>query len=256
MTRVNGRAIEDYKRFEIRETGLAVPKAEPLYIPAISNGYAPHDFIVDSSLVLNLPLYLLKGSKFKSVDRYQISPTLTEALWRPNGRLFDGSNDQILIGYPTHLRITANFTVEGWVNITNLVNAGAGNHTILGRSDGIASKVFYLNVQSSGAVILVTHGTTVGSPTSAAGLVSAGTWYHVAGVYSHNTYARVFLDGVQKAEDTSVSDVPNPAQNIYVGWSYSTNFLYGLIGEVRMYNRALADVEITHNYNATRFRYQ
>jgi len=52
-------------------------------------------FIYDPSLVLYLPLYELDGASFMSKDARGHLCTVTGALWRPQGRSFDGSDDII-----------------------------------------------------------------------------------------------------------------------------------------------------------------
>lgn len=250
MNRINGRAIEDYKRFEVRETGLAVPKAEPLYIPAISNGYAPHDFIVDSSLVLYLPLYLLKGSKFKSVDRYQHTCTVTGALWRPNSRWFDGDNDVIGCGTASILDMTTNdFTIEAWINTDTadkmvvtkygvpgweLFISGAGNLRLFLYQTGTKKR----NVEGSTYII-------------------ASKWHHIVGTNDFDGYARVFVDGTEEGTpDNTAYDTFTSAQPVRIGARSAGDNFAEYIGEVRIYRRLLSATEIAFNRNATIWRYQ
>ena len=61
---------------------------------------SPEDFIYDPYLALCLPLYMLDGASFMSRDAYGHLCTVTGALWRPNGRYFDGVDD--LISIPSH----------------------------------------------------------------------------------------------------------------------------------------------------------
>ena len=53
------------------------------------------NFIFDPSLVLYLPLYQLDGASFVSKDAHGHLCSVTGALWRPNGRWFDGTDDTI-----------------------------------------------------------------------------------------------------------------------------------------------------------------
>ena len=56
------------------------------------------NFIFDPYLVLYLPLYELDGASFMSKDAYGHLCTVIGALWRPNGRYFDGIDDRIDLG--------------------------------------------------------------------------------------------------------------------------------------------------------------
>lgn len=76
-----------------------------------------------------------------------------------------------------------------------------------------------------------------------------GTWFHIAFVYSAGEYFRVYIDGNRVAEDVTrapSSYVPNVQ---YMGtnpFSGGTSALWkGATDELRIYRRALSDVEIT-----------
>lgn len=269
MVRVNGRAIEDYKRFEVRETGLAVPEAEPLYVPAISNGYAPHDFIVDSSLVLYLPLYLLKGSKFKSVDRYGHTCTVTEALWQPDGRYFDGTNDDISVPDHTSLQMTDGLTVEMWVRSTDGYSVAGEEYVIFIDKQATPANTgwrFYWYYLDPGAVRFATINTTQAAWQIAyyETDMAAGTWYHiVATLYvpdpsgGEPRYRKVYVDTVKGTDQDSTDALEASTATLHIGNSRGVGQWHkGDIGEVRIYNRALSATEIAHNYKATAWRYQ
>ena len=259
MRVVNGRAIEHYKNFDIRESGLAVPRAEPLYRPAISNGYAPNDFIVDSSLVLYLPLYLLKGSKFKSVDRYEHSCDVTGALWRPNGRWFDGINDQINCGTNTSLNITGNITLITFAKVTD---ATSGQAFISKGDINVSPNTTYGLVVSVFAAEKITFWVRDGATflTSNSNLVD-DTFTHIALTFNPTTDdCNIYLNGVLD-KNGAVTGAPGskPSDPLYIGARVDaafTSYLTGTIGEVMIYNRVLTAEEITHNYNVTKWRYQ
>src|SRR3990172_13167350 len=71
-------------------------------------------FIYDPSLVFYVPLYELDGTTFQSKDAYGHLCTVTGALWRPQGRDFDGTDD--VISAPDHnaLDITGTVTLISW----------------------------------------------------------------------------------------------------------------------------------------------
>lgn len=245
MRRVNGYAIEDYKRYEVRETGLAVPEAEPLYRPAISNGYAPDDFIVDSSLALYLPLGLLKGSKFKSVDRYQHACTVTGALWRPNGRLFTPPNQYIAWGTPTVLQIPP-FTLMAWVK-----RGAIGNNQVIIGSE-TQGWGFYFNPANK----MVLGKLDVDESGGSTAITSITAWYHVGLTYDGETVI-FYIDGSQ---DNSIAyadpTFASMAKAIGIQHTQLTLDFNGLIGEVWGYTEVKAEEAFTHNRNCTIGRYQ
>jgi beta-fructofuranosidase len=84
--------------------------------------------------------------------------------------------------------------------------------------------------------------------------ISYGIWYFVAGTWSRNAGAvSLYLNGELKKTaaftyfDTFPSDVDIGRYN------YQDNYnFYGLIDDVRIYNRALSAAEIQAIYNATK----
>ena len=99
------------------------------------------DYIRDNSLVLDLPLYKLDGTKFKSQDAYGHLCTVTGALWRLTHRNFDGDDD-INLSDPAALGLTA-LTILVWVNQSL---AGTSQSLVSkGTSDNGSNYMFYCN---------------------------------------------------------------------------------------------------------------
>ena len=246
---VDGRAIEHYKDFNVRESGLAVPR-EPKYKQAISNGYAPNDFIVDNSLVLYLPLWALKGSTFKSVDRYGHLCTVTGALWKPNGREFDG-DDYIdcSTGAGTALGDgCAAVTVELWFKTDDVTSsAGIFNLGDFSNSEGEVALIIFSNS-------LIFNMSNVAFSQSFA-FTDTASWHHLVAEYT-GSLGKLYLDNVEKISHAHSTDLDLNGLKTIIAAYYSTSYaLDGRVGEVRIYNRVLSVAEITHNYNVTKFRY-
>jgi len=100
--------------------------------------------------------------------------------------------------------------------------------------------------------------------------ISADTWHHAVGTISAtDNRTKLFVDGILEDEDTtsfSLINDPSPFPFL-IGAGFPltlttlenlniTDFFDGMIGEVRIYNRALTPTEITQNYNATKARYE
>jgi len=258
MIKINGRAVEDYKRFEVREDGLAVPRAEPLYVPAISNGYHPDDSIIDSSLVLYLPLYLLKGSKFKTLDRYSVLCEVTGALWGPTGRDFDGSGDLIEISAAnsTHLDFTSGaFSGMVWVkpDVNNVIQMMMQKGAI--GVDGWwfhldSNRVFDFRTSQSGANQI--------TGTDETGYIK-DIW-QCLGFTRSGAAALVYKAGVDVTTNAGTHTDPASASNnkFHVGINDAENArkFNGKTGEVWMWSRQLSAADMLHAYNVTRWRYQ
>ena len=218
-------------------------------------GYQPRsiDFIFDPSLVLYLPLHQLDGASFMSKDAYGHLCSVTGALWTPNGREFDASDDKITVPDHSVLDIADDLTVEGWVQIFNT----GRNNSILGKATTVWSQVSYTLQIWDNEQPVFNLSSDGGLPSSLAGtVISVDTWYHLCGTFKRPT-RNIFVNGQLKNNDTWDNDIHVGTADLYIG-KYAGNSvtLDGMIGEVRIYNRALTPLEIQHNYLATKWRYQ
>lgn len=246
-TIANGHTLEYLKNFRVREIGLAVPKAEPLYLPTIANGYAPYDFVIDSSLKLYLPLWLLKGSKFKSVDRYQDTCEVTGALWRPNHRLFDGSDDKI-----THTLIevadASAYSCDFWAYSTA---GSAVMNSMYGSTSGSSDLRFYWS-GANRRIYYYAHDTgyqfwNVGEFIS--------QYHHFIIAFATDRTAILYKDGVATGGVKTFTSTKFRWKTM--GFSSGNNVYYkGRVGEFRLYLKTLSAEEALNNFYATKFRYQ
>ncbi len=222
------------------------------------------DFVFDPSLALYLPLYELDGSSFVSKDAYGHLCVVTGALWAPWGGWFDGTDDNIDCGTPSALNITQALTVEAWVNAELLAGdnrqiAGKGNTNAysgfswLFRCQGLGDNTLYFEASSGTGSVF--------SLTSLTALVLS-RWYHICVTYNQGVRAAISVNGVEEASTTSFSGTiqNNDTLTQKIGCRKIAtgidDWWKGLIGEVRIYNRALTLLEIQHNYLATKWRYQ
>jgi hypothetical protein len=82
------------------------------------------------------------------------------------------------------------------------------------------------------------------------GAITTGTWYHLVGTYDGTT-VDIYLDG-NNALSTSFThpgNIDTNAEGIVIGMRNDDCFFDGLIDEVRIWDRALTDTEITYIYN-------
>lgn len=213
------------------------------------------DFILDPSLVLYLPLHQLDGSSFVSKDACGHLATVTGALWTPQGRDFDGTDDKIEVPHHTILDLIFPSSIELWLKHDRT------------QTDGWARMIFKnepycLAIGNNGVLDFIyvdTGGTsrTVGSIATVPDL----TWTHIvvtAEPLGANTRVKCFLNG--ELESTNDSTGQNKAT---LDWSlrimqYGGDIqrVKGTMGELRLYDRALTPSEVQHNYLATKWRYR
>lgn len=131
------------------------------------------------------------------------------------------------------------FTIEAWVNVEDLSSA----RQIFGGSSFIA---FWIN--TTGYIqINVGDGAWGTAFNSDAGEVVVDTWYHVVATYN-GTATDLYKNGVHKGGAPNTKTVGNRTLGIGIDRPGLTNDMVGSIDEVRVYNRALLQTEITANY--------
>lgn len=197
---------------------------------------------VPSGCQLNLPLYhpALNGSTFKSLDINETTCTNYGTLWTPQGRWFDGSDDKINLGNWASIEEP---TVEVW-----LKSAGAG-YVFTHLSRWQVADIDWALFTSELAVYRFTGLTTLTFPS-----IADGHWHYLAFTISGTT-CKVYRDGVLKDSDT-VDAYVSKTKPMWLGTRELTAFYGGIIGKVRVHNRAFAADEIERNFYTSRWRFQ
>jgi hypothetical protein len=200
------------------------------------------------SLALDLPLRKLDGSYFMSRDSYGRKATVTGALWRPDGRYFDGVDDYIELS-DTFMPITGStsktlmarvipiktdYLVEGRIAVMHRTGAAT------------AFALFALGSPATWRAGYITGGVTLAKPDSGVQLV-AGQAVFLALVQDGSNIRFQVDSTVVTASDASIPTMDNPA-NAFIG-AYSNSgtpglFFQGTISEVYILSRALSSPEI------------
>lgn len=166
--------------------------------------------------------------------------------------------------------------VNDYVNFNDILDAGSGNMTVmawvkfekLDANQKLLFKAHSLSPwlswqlqlygdqpQSSGVEPVFTVATTNGGYYSSgySGVVSAGTWYHVAGVKNGNNLS-FYMNGATANTwtDTISGTVQNGDSALSLGsaWDGTQEPFRGVLDDVRVYNRALTSQEINTIYMA------
>jgi len=165
------------------------------------------------------------------------------------GRTFDGVDDKITIPDAPSLSLGSAFTLECWVKKT-----GAGELFLISKDNTILRE-FNTSFNASERLYWEVYGgVAVGQLADTT--LSLDTWYHSVFTWD-GAYMRPYVNGVidatPKAKVTALDDT---AQQVEIGVRAGLGFMAGVIGEVRIYNRALTPLEIQHNYLATKGRYR
>jgi hypothetical protein len=209
------------------------------------------NFILDSSLVLHLPLYELDGASFASSDSHRYPCTVTGAIWKPDGRYFDGTDDKITVPHQSTLDITEGITLEVWVRPDRVT----GEQDIFVRDWGDSTYPYQLIISGSSYIFRDYSSGSWHSCSSGSGVAVAGRWQHVVGTYN-KVNMRLFVDLREATPAAYTSSLAVNNTPLYIGSLNGSNPTEGLVGEARLYNRPLNPQEIQHNYLATKWRYK
>ena len=82
-------------------------------------------------------------------------------------------------------------------------------------------------------------------------------WHHFVGVYVGGGNLKLYVDGELSDTESGApaslsSDI---GDNLTIGYVNNSNYSKGNISNVKIYNRALSQTEITQNYNALKVRF-
>jgi hypothetical protein len=163
---------------------------------------------------------------------------------------FDGAGSGVSIPDSASLQFTNGFTLEAWVNPTDL-----SNDPIVMSKFGLSGDFHYeLELTANGGLRanVSGDGTTYDVLISGGGLIVPGMWAHVATTFDNGDWT-LYVNGIAVAHKTSsvTSVYTGGSQPLLIGRDVTTRHYYeGLIDNVGLYNRALDQSEVQAVYAA------
>ncbi len=165
---------------------------------------------------------------------------------------FDGTDDNVIIPHSTHIDLTSKFTISVWFKINDL----SKNMTVYSKKESDSNDYksnYKLTYNESDDVLrfLIGNSTGDGWTTIDYSSLSKGTWYHTVGLWDGSDIA--FYINSKLLNKESFTGIPySTTDNLYIGddIEYNSNF-NGNIADVRVYDRALTEHEITSLYAAS-----
>jgi hypothetical protein len=217
--------------------------------------------IVTDGLVLNLdagnPYSYLQGSSgttWTDVSDQGNNGTLINGASHSNGTMvFDGVDDYARV---SDVNTASEISIEGWVyaNSVGSFNAIASQF----QADTLAESSWVLETVGSDIRLYITNNSLLSfASTSFSTLV----WTYIVGTFNGTTI-KIYKNSVLGGITGTIAGLNDSNLNINIGALYSQNgseggtgLWNGKIANVKIYNRALSQAEITQNFNATRGRY-
>lgn len=226
------------------------------------------DFLYDPGLALHLPLYEMDGAAFNSKDAYGHLATVTGALWRLDGRLFDGVDDRITV--PSHSSFENLFDGGGTIAaVFNPSSDGENDSGVIvetGYSPEVKGWEVRLSSEAAGFVkVVFGHRFTLSSGgwASSDAVFPIGSKSLIMVTYNADSTGNTpvfYHNGVSIGITTSSplgTRKSDAGEDIRVGSnSDGTRAFDGVISEVRAFSRMLSPLEIQQDYLATKRRYR
>src|SRR2546421_12601320 len=160
---------------------------------------------------------------------------------------FDGSGG-VLVPDANNLDVTTQFTLDAWVNAADLSSLPLVFSKFVGGNGS-----YELELYDDGSVRsnVSGDGTSYDSLFSGPGVVTTGSWYHVATTFNGGDW-KIYVNGVQVASKTStVTSIFAGTADLFIGRDVgTTHIMNGLIDEAEIFNRALSAIEVARLYNA------
>jgi hypothetical protein len=168
---------------------------------------------------------------------------------------FNGVNDYIVVPDQDQWSFTGDFTISLWVKF-NRFNSKWWEAAFVAQDEGPKGKNKWIFSYNPTEKKTIFH---INSPTMSSPLVGytingnswpalTGIWYFVAVSRQGNVYT-FYKQGNPDGIVISTMQIPNVAAPLTIGWAEGSKTLDGALDDVRIYNRALTQEEITNLYN-------
>jgi len=257
---------------EVRIYNRALSQAE---ITLLYNSYRPKISAgsLQKGLVLDMPMdsgYTKSATVLTDRTPYSNNGTAAGGVTIGSDyTTFDGSTGYVDAGNGASLNITNAITISAWVNFIDLSLYGTDASKIEGivikadePSGAFITSSYYLTFDPRSAInrlsfTIVKNSTTSSSVYISAfnSLISINTWHYIVATYDINSM-NIYLDGVLKATTVSPDyPIQYVAKTVKIGGGLTSRYFNGSIDEVRIYNRALSQAEITLLYDMGKGRH-
>jgi tetratricopeptide (TPR) repeat protein len=178
-----------------------------------------------------------------------------EPRWQASGGkiggalLFDGKGDWVHVANESNFDCTSEVTVAAWIKVNRFDKEW---QAIVTKGDSAWRIQRY---QSTDSIEFACSGLKIPSGSPYGGLFGAksvndGKWHHVAGVYDGEKMV-LYIDGIEDASQPASGAIGNNDKPVYIGENaeMTGRFWNGLIDDVRVYNYALSEGQVTALYN-------
>ena len=214
--------------------------------------------LTDPNLVLYVPLWYdqYKSDKFYSLDLNKHLCEVTDALWTPQGRTFDGDDWLLFSGF---LQAHLDYGVHDWTMLFWIKSSYSTDYQCIWSKTPVASwggwsKWFHLNI-TTGYLAFDGYGIT---PTTSVAAYNDGVWHQLGAKFkASNDTVTLIADGAELNSSTQNLSVDEATQPNIIGARESRSYgLVGTMGEGLIYKCLRTAPELLHDYLVTKWRYE
>ena len=171
----------------------------------------------------------------------------TEApLWKPNGLVFDGVDDNVDCGDGSSLNISNDeHTICVLINPSNVPAGAVYDHRIVNKGDGI----YWWNVDiyrtnGNSRFECVWDDDVTKNIASANAVFTTNAWYYVVGKRKGTEYA-LFVNSIKQTDTETVGNDFTAPNNLRIGNKSDGSECYdGIIKEIRIYSYAVNEAQV------------
>lgn len=161
-------------------------------------------------------------------------------------RFVHASDQYINLGNPSKLQITSNLTLAAWIRTTDQYQNGQ----IVSKDKDSGGRAYALDTAGGDIRFAINGGSDL---TTAAGALTANTWYYVVGVYTPSSPSKLYINGsVTTNGGNGPSSINSASANVLIGRREYASFEQswdGDIDEVRISATSRSADWVTAQYN-------
>lgn len=194
------------------------------------------------------------GTKATDFSENNNTGTLTNGPTWVDGRLgkavnFDGTDDLVVVTNESPYRFSSDFSLSTWVKVPTTL---AGYEAVIGKY-AVTPSGWDFGIGSNGKARMSLRGTSTLDVSSGAGPDLRDNQWHYVVTVNTPTSIETYVDGILQNTMTGTWIATTNTDSLYIGNrdSNGTTTFSGTIDEVRLYNRALTQEEITKLYQVT-----
>ena len=154
---------------------------------------------------------------------------------------FDGADGTVLLGSPSELSFSGNFTVSFWMKPAAI---GSPKFLIAKRDWTTAANNYQIAMANTGAINLYLSASLTSST-----ILSAGNWYHILTVVRPGGTSEVWIDGSQDVTGSAGTIADTTVDLAFGSWDNGGYYYEGFLDEISMYDSALSAGNIATIYN-------